>query len=107
MPKILKERILKWNDNKNLEKTNLKFEKAFNQIADFCDFYDKKVPKTTRGLAYPTNTKATAPAASSSFLCGLAAVKLDKKKFELSEGKVIFTLIHSPISANLNFQGWY
>ena len=66
--------------------------KAFNKIADFCDFYDKKVPKTTRGLAYPTNTKATAPAASSSFLCGLAAVKLDKKKFESSEGKVIFTL---------------
>ena len=61
------------------------------------------MPKTTRGLAYPTNTKATAPAASSSFLCGLAAVKLDKKKFESSQGKVIFTLWHH-FGLNFNFE---
>ena len=62
------------------------------------------MPKTTRGLAYPTNTKATAPAASSSFLCGLAAVKLDKKKFESSEGKVIFTLgLYLKRNSNVKF----
>ena len=52
---------------------------SFDQIATFCDWYDSVLIKTTRGLAYPTKTKATGPAASSSFVCGLAALRLQDR----------------------------
>ena len=53
---------------------------SFNRIRDFCNFYENDVPKTTKGLAYPTSFGATGVAASSSFLCILAAQKLAPSK---------------------------
>ena len=53
---------------------------SFNRIKDFCNFYENDVPKTTKGLAYPTSFGATGVAASSSFLCILAAQKLAPSK---------------------------
>jgi len=67
---------------------------SFNRISDFCNFYLNDVPKTTKGLAYPTSFGATAVAASSSFLCIMAAQKLPESKtgFKLNCCVLIFEL---------------
>ena len=52
----------------------------FSKIESFCNFYKNDVPKTTKGLAYPTEFAATGVASSSAFLCILAAQKLPKDK---------------------------
>ena len=52
----------------------------FAKIENFCNFYKDDVPKTTKGLAYPTEFAATGVAASSAYLCILAAQKLPKVK---------------------------
>jgi endoglucanase len=51
-----------------------------DRVKNFCNFYVNDVPKTVRGLAFPTTFGATSVASSSSFLCILAAQKLPYEK---------------------------
>lgn len=83
------------------EETNV----AFNRISDFCNFYLNDVPKTTKGLAYPTSFGATAVAASSSYLCILAAQKLPESKTGMVVKSISF-LVYDPFRFIQNWMEW-